>query len=191
MNSQQGSEHFQEMLPPEPVAMTLAEFLESDIEDCEYVEGELVPMSSPSWEHAKISANVFWYLQLHVRVVSKLGLGCVVTVGGFRVGEQVLKPDVAFVSTARLPEERRRPSPVPPDVAVEVISPTDAVWNVLEKAQAYLDAGTQMVWIIESVMKTVMVYRSETDIKLLTREDTLTGEDVVQGFSCPVSQLFT
>lgn len=111
-------------------------------------------MSSPSWEHAKISANIFWYLQSHVR---KNGLGGVVAEGGFRVGEHVLKPDVAFVSTARLPEERRRPSPVPPDLAVEVISPTDAVWNVLEKTQAYLDAGTRMVWVVESVMKTVMV----------------------------------
>ena len=173
-----------------PIAtdMTLEEFLQNDLEGYEYVEGELVPMSPPSMEHGEISTNVIRYLDSHVY---QHQLGRVYTAETtFKLGERLVKPDVAFVSTARLPEERRQPSPVPPDVAVEVISPTDVVWNVLEKAQAYLDAGTQMVWIIESVMKTVTVYRSETDIKLLTREDTLTGEDVVEGFSCQVAQLF-
>ena len=59
-----------------------------------------------------------------------------------------------------------------------------------EKAFAYLKAGTQLVWVIEPVAKTVMIYRSETDFTLLSCEDTLTGEDVVAGFACPVAQLF-
>ena len=44
--------------------------------------------------------------------------------------------------------------------------------------------------MIEPVAKTVTVYRSETDIETFTREDTLTGEEVVEGFSCKVSELF-
>ncbi|RKU35185.1 hypothetical protein C6496_18020 [Candidatus Poribacteria bacterium] len=47
-----------------------------------------------------------------------------------------------------------------------------------------------MVWVVESVMKTVTVYRSKTDIKVFTDTDTLAGEDVVPGFSCQVAQLF-
>ena len=101
-----------------------------------------------------------------------------------------MKPDVAFISTARLPEDESKGSPIPPDFAVEVVSPTDIQWRVTEKVQAYLDAGTQMVWVVESVMKTVTVYRSATDIKVCTANDTLTGEDVVPGFSCQVAQLF-
>ena len=69
-------------------------------------------------------------------------------------------------------------------------SPTDIYWRVLEKVHAYMEAGTQMVWVVESVMKTVTVYRSKTDIKVFTDADTLTGEDVTPGFSCRVSQLF-
>ncbi|MXY27055.1 hypothetical protein F4Y59_02695 [Candidatus Poribacteria bacterium] len=76
------------------------------------------------------------------------------------------------------------------DRKAEVVSPTDVQWRVTEKVQAYLDAGTQMVWVVESVMKTVTVYRSKTDIKVFTDTDTLTGEDVVPGFSCRVAQLF-
>jgi Uma2 family endonuclease len=79
---------------------------------------------------------------------------------------------------------------VAPDLAVEVVSPTDIQYRVVEKAFAYLNAGTRLVWIIEPVGKAVTVYRSETDIKLLTRKDTLDGEDIVEGFSCQVSQLF-
>ena len=99
-------------------------------------------------------------------------------------------PDIAFVASARLPDDRRKTFSIPPDLAVEVVSPTDAQFRVVEKALTYLSAGTQLVWVIEPIAKTVTVYRSETDIKVLTREDTLTGEDVVEGFSCQVSQLF-
>ena len=71
-----------------------------------------------------------------------------------------------------------------------VIPPTDVLFRVFEKALTYLSGGTQLVWVIEPVAKTGTVYRSETDIEMLTREDTLTGEDVVEGFSCQVAQLF-
>ena len=80
--------------------------------------------------------------------------------------------------------------PVAPDLAVEIVSPSDKQYDVTEKALAYLKSGTRLVWVIEPVAKTVMVYRSETDFTLLTCEDTLTGEDVVEGFACPVAQLF-
>ncbi|MDE0087416.1 MAG: Uma2 family endonuclease, partial [Candidatus Poribacteria bacterium] len=65
-----------------------------------------------------------------------------------------------------------------------------AFQRVIDKAFAYLAAGTQIVWVIEPKSQTVTVFRSETDITTLTRKDTLTGEDVVKGFSCPVAQLF-
>ncbi|MDE0553736.1 MAG: Uma2 family endonuclease, partial [Candidatus Poribacteria bacterium] len=78
----------------------------------------------------------------------------------------------------------------PPDLAVEVVSRTDTQARVIEKAFAYLNAGVRLVWVLEPRSKTVTIYRSETDIKLLTRNDTLTGEDVVEGFSCQVAQLF-
>jgi Uma2 family endonuclease len=47
-----------------------------------------------------------------------------------------------------------------------------------------------MVWVVEPVSKTVTAYRSRNDIKTLTANDTLTGEDVVEGFSCSVAEIF-
>ena len=175
-------------LTPRETDMTLEEFLQSDLERYEYVKGELIPMPPTSGEHGDISSNIQWRLYSHVR---ENQLGRVYTSDtGFQIGDRVLMPDIAFVSSARLPEDRRKAFAIPPDLAVEVVSPTDAQFRVVEKALVYLSAGTRLVWVIEPVAKTVTVYRSETDIKTLTREDTLTGEDVVEGFSCRVSQLF-
>lgn len=168
--------------------ITQEEFLENDFEGYEYVKGELVPMAPPSMEHGEISIKVIRYLDLHVHTHQLGHLYTAETT--FQLGDRVVKPDVAFVLTSRLPEDRRQGSPVPPDLAVEIVSPSDKHYDVTEKAFAYLKAGTQLVWVIEPVAKTVMVYRSETDFTLLTREDTLTGEDVVEGFTCPIAQLF-
>ena len=103
----------------------------------------------------------------------------------FRVGERGLKPDVAFVSSTRLDGDENKGFPIPPDLAIEVISPSDVQTRVVEKAFAYLNAETRLVWIFEPRSHTVTVYRSEEDIVLLQYEDTLTGEDVVPGFTCP------
>ena len=173
---------------PESAPMTLEEFLENDLEGYEYIKGELVQMSPPSMEHGEISSNVHLHLGLHVRDHQLGRLYIAETT--FQLGERVVKPDIAFVSAARLPADRRKGSPIPPDLAVEIVSPTDRHYAVTEKAFAYLDAGTRLVWVIEPVGRTVTVYRSETDFTLLTCEDTLTGEDVVEGFACRVAQLF-
>ena len=174
--------------PPAPVKMTLEEFLESDLEGYEYVEGELIPRMPTSLKHGTISLKLGSRLLLHV---DENQLGDVYPAStGFRVGERMLIPDVAFVSIARIPDDTDKASPIPPDLAVEVVSPTDMLNRIVEKAFAYLEAGTQLVWVVEPKSKTVMVYRSETDIKLLTRNDTLTGEDVVEGFACSVAELF-
>ena len=178
------------VISPDPIEtdMTLEEFLQSDLERYEYVKGALIPMPPTSGEHGDISMSLVLFLGPYVH---QNQLGRVYTSDtGFQIGDRILMPDIAFVSAARLPEDRRKAFSIPPDLAVEVISPTDAQFRVVEKALVYLSAGTQLVWVIEPVAKTVTVYRSETDIEMLTREDTLTGEDVVEGFSCEVAQLF-
>ena len=174
--------------PPEAVKMTLEEFLEHDVEGYEYVNGELVPMAPPSREHGEISINVIRYLDAYV-YQNKLGrLYTAETT--FQVGERTAKPDVAFVSTARLTGDKTKGFSIPPDLAIEVVSPSDVLSRIAEKALAYLEAGTRLVWVLEPVSKTLTVYRSERDINILTREDTITGEDVVPGFTCPVAHLF-
>ncbi|MDE0637958.1 MAG: Uma2 family endonuclease [Candidatus Poribacteria bacterium] len=177
-----------ENLPSEYKKMTLEEFLESGLEGYEYIKGELVPMPPTSVEHGDISMNLISPLNSYVHE-NKLGRVYVPDTG-FRIGERVLMPDIAFVSTDRLPDDRSKAFPIPPDLAVEVISPSDTLHRVEEKVFAYLEAGTQLVWVIKPSSKTVSVYRSEVDITVLTRNDMLSGEEVVKGFSCQVVELF-
>ena len=177
-----------EIPAPLPTTMTLEEFLESDLDDYEYVKGELIPMSATSLEHAEICVNISSFLRVHVRE-NQLG-GKVLAEAGFRVGERVLRPDVAFLSAARIPENLRKASPIPPDLAVEVVSPSDKLYSVIEKAFIYLNAGTRLVWVLEPVAKTVTVYRSQSDFQTLKSSDTLTGEDIINGFSCQVAEFF-
>ena len=187
MDTQEVHQITPDSLPIEIPKMTLEEFLESDLEGYEYIKGELIPMVPPSVEHGYVSVNLSSLLHLYIR---ENQLGRVLSETGFRVGERVLIPDVAFISTDRLPADQSKASSVPPDLAVEVVSPTDSSHRVEEKAFIYLEAGTQLVWVLKPRSKTVTVYRSETEIALLTQNDILSGEDVIEGFTCQVAELF-
>ena len=104
------------------------------------------------------------------------------------------KPDVAFVSFARWPADRPLPRvnawPVAPDLAVEVISPTDKAFDVIEKVQEYFAGGVRQVWHIYSHTEQVFVFDSPTAVRVLTRADTLTADPVVPGFQMPMAELF-
>ena len=173
---------------PIPTTMTAEEFLENDLPGYEYAKGELIPMSPATRRDGKISVNIIRYLDRHVY---ENGLGELYTAATiFQVGDRMMKPDVAFVSTARLDVDEDKTFPIPPDLAIEVISPSDAHLRVTQKALDYLNAGTHLVWVLDPVSKAVTVYRSENDIEILTCEATLTAEEVVPGFTCSVGQLF-
>ena len=178
----------QEGLRPKPIKMTLEEFLESDLEECEYIEGELVPILPKSLEHGRIRTNLLLLLGLYIR---KNQLGRVdAPFTGFRAGAHILVPDIAFISTDKLPADRSKTFPIPPDLAVEVVSRTDIEYQIEEKVFVYLEAGTQLIWVLKPRSETVTIYRSETDITLLTLDDTLTCEEVVKFFFCQVMKLF-
>ena len=188
MNSQGIYNYKQEYLTPEKTNMTLEEFLESDLEGYEYLNGELIPLAPTSVEHGDISMNLISRLNTYVR---QNQLGRVYAPDtGFRVGDRYLIPDIAFITSEKYPDIRKKAFSIPPDLAVEVVSPSDVDQRIEEKVLAYLEAGTQLVWVIRSLFRTVTVYRSETEITVLTRNDTLSGEEVIEGFSCQVAELF-
>lgn len=96
---------------PEQNAMTLAEFLENDIEGYEYIKGALVPMPPATRIHSKISVNVIRHLDQQVRGNQ---LGEVHVEATFQVGARALKPEVAFVSTSRLAGDENTGFPIAP-----------------------------------------------------------------------------
>lgn len=103
------------------------------------------------------------------------------------------KPDVAFVSYQRWPQNRPFPRvnawPVVPDLAVEVVSPSDQMFDVIEKVGEYFTAGVREVWLILSNVEQAFVFAGVSQVRVLTRADELTSA-AVPGFRVPLADLF-
>jgi Uma2 family endonuclease len=104
----------------------------------------------------------------------------------------VRKPDVAFVRVGRLKGEEPSESydKLAPDLAVESVSPRDKVGELEQKIEEYLASGVRLVWVINPQLRTIKVFRPDGTISPLKNGDTLSGEDVIPGFACKVSDLF-
>lgn len=159
----------------------------------ELVQGELLKMPPAGHEHGEIAGNA---LALLWTFVKRHGLGKTYTAEtGFilsRDPDTVRAPDAAFVTTERAARQKRRQGFFEgvPDLAVEVVSPDDSAEEVDNKILDYLEAGTRLLWIVKPRSKTITVYRSLTDIRVLTVSDTLEGYDVLPGFTVPVREIF-
>lgn len=104
----------------------------------------------------------------------------------------VRKPDVSFVRRGRLPGDVAPKGwvKVPPDLAVEVVSPRDRVYQLDEKLADYRRVRVPLVWVINPELRTVTVYRIDGSIRLLFEDDELSGEDVIPGFRSPIREIF-
>jgi Uma2 family endonuclease len=105
------------------------------------------------------------------------------------------RPDIAFVSYKRWAKDRRLPYTDPwdvvPNLATEVVSPTDSVDELEQKIAEYFHAGVQLVWVVHPTRSKIHVYESPSQITVLTRDDVLDGGSVVPGFKLPLAELFT
>ena len=105
---------------------------------------------------------------------------------------KVRKPEVSFVRFGRFPNERvpKGYIRIPPDLAVEVVSPNDLADDVDFKVEEYLAAGVSLVWVISPKAETVTVHRADGSVTKLHDTDELSGENLLPGFHCKVSDLF-
>jgi len=111
--------------------------------------------------------------------------------GGYQVGEDRYAPDVAFISKAKqdsLPYYTGY-NPNPPDLAVEIVSPTDNQQHLRLKLSNYAAVGT-VVWVVYPPEKQVEIYIPGKAATVLEVDDTLTGGEVLPGFSMPVAKIF-
>jgi Uma2 family endonuclease len=180
--------------PSETGTMTIEEFarLPDDGWRLELVRGHVVREPPAGFEHGGIAA---WIAGEIHRFLREQPLGRVVTAdAGFVLYDEpptVRAPDVAFVRRDRLDFDTSRFAPLAPDLAVEVVSPSNTMSEIQEKVLDYLDAGTRMIWVVDPGPRIVTVYRSRDEIRILTGAEELDGGDVLPGFRVPVVELFT
>lgn len=156
----------------------------------EIVDGQPEEKSLGGARQGGIGARLIVRLGSHVE---QGGLGGVYGPDtSFRIGPNERLPDVSFVAASRIPAtgEPEGAWPLAPDLVVEIVSPNDLYERVMGKIEEYFRAGVRQMWLISPEHRTVTVYRSLTDVTVLTDQDELRGEEIVPDFRCPVADLF-
>ena len=165
-------------------------FRTGDIGPCELVHGELRRLSPGSARHGVVAA----------RVLARLGEyadergGAVFLVVGIvlaRDPDTVRAPDIAYVRAERthlVPDDGYLT--VPPDLAVEVLSPDDRRSDVEEKIADWLAMGVPMAWLVDIDARAITVQRPGAASRIVASGGTVGGEDVMPGFTLPVEVFF-
>ncbi len=107
--------------------------------------------------------------------------------------ELVRIPDVSFISWDRFPNRQIQATPIPdlaPNLAVEVLSPSNTVAELRRKLHDYFTAGCQLVWFVDPETRTVTIYTAVDQSTTLDESQTLDGGTVLPGFLLPLQQLF-
>ena len=156
----------------------------------ELVNGEIV-VSPAGWKHSEITIKIGHILAtfLEGHPIGKIGgsdLGVWLSNGNLR------SPDVTFVRNEKLPkeEDQHKFAEFVPDLAVEVLSPSDRPGFVSEKIREFLANGVPIVWLVDPAQKTVIEYRSLSEIKRYCGDDVISAEPVLPGFTCPITRFF-
>ena len=159
----------------------------------ELVNGQLAE-KPVSIESGAVEARIAWLLASEaektrsVRIfTSSMGYQCFADdPAGFR------KPDVSAVRCERLAglDPRTALIPFPPDLAVEVVSPTDVAYDLTDKVEQYLRNGFPLVWVVHPNTRVVHVHRANASVSVLHEQDEITGETALPGFRCKVAEFF-
>jgi Uma2 family endonuclease len=175
--------------------MTAEELFELPDDDYKYelVEGGLIRMAPTGGEHGVLTVRLGRLLDEYVEA-HDLGIVCGAETGFVlrRTPDTVRAPDAAFIAKDHMPASGVPKTywPFAPDLAVEVVSPSDRFDEVQTKVAEYLTAGTRLVWVVNPTTRTIFIYHSTRDVQALGEDDELTGEDLIPGFRCSVKRIF-
>lgn len=162
----------------------------SDAEVSDLVRGRVVREPRPGARHGRIQVQIARWLGNGIR---EHAAGEVLAESGFILSEE--PPTVRGPDVAVLFGPQREPAVGgwirgSPDIAVEVLSPSDTSSGIQQKVLDYLEAGGARVWVVDPQAGTVTVYRADGSAALLRGADTLRDEELLPGFALPLAQLF-
>lgn len=157
----------------------------------ELVRGRIVREPRPARLHGLLQVRLVYALEAWAE---SFGNAEVTAESGYILSERpatVRGPDVAVVvDPSPASDEPGGWTRGAPDLAVEVLSPSEASTAVQRKTLDYLEAGTRLVWIVDPAARTVTVYRPDGSASLLRGSETLHGENVLPSFELPLDRLF-
>ncbi len=173
--------------------MTAEELLRLSIDGKkhELVDGIVIEMEPPGWDHGVVQVAVGRLLDEHVR---ERNLGVVTGEVGFLLDshpDTVLAPDVAFVTRERAEPVQGSPRyfPGPPDLAIEIVSPDDTRPKLRAKALDWLSWGTRAVLVIDALRGHVTLCRSPDVAAILAGDERVDLADVVEGWTPTAAEL--
>ncbi len=168
--------------------------LPKDGYDYELVDGELVMSPKNNFEHESICARLFLALASfncahHLGTVLGSNLGC------WMHNRNCRAPDISFISKQRLQQlgfktSTRKFLPGAPDLAVEIISPSNTRAEIDSRLKDFFASGTQLAWIVHPDEQFVEVCHSPTDREILGPGAILGGETLLPGLRVPLDELF-
>jgi Uma2 family endonuclease len=159
----------------------------------ELVRGVIVAMAPPpGFRHGLRQGKVYKLIDNYATSTKR---GRAVVESGVRTEhdpDSVRGPDVSYWSVERLPLELEPVGypDVSPDLCVEVLSPSNTLKKILDKLHEYFASNVRMVWTVDPETRTVTVYRSADEGRVLHENATLNGDDVLPGFTCRVAEFF-
>ncbi len=159
----------------------------------ELIRGVLHETMGSGEEHGEIAGLLSHFLISFVRP-RRLGR-IVVSDTGVRLEQSpdtVREPDIAFISVSKRPFGARNTGYVNviPDLVVEIVSPSDRLAEVNDKARMWLSYGVPLVWVVYPDTRTVAAHQTNAPVVTLDENDALDGGAVLPGFTCPVHDIF-
>ena len=159
----------------------------------ELYEGQLREVEPMGGRHGEIGVEFVGPLYMYLKANP---IGRIYTEGThfivLREPDVILMPDVAFVRADRLPPEGLREGfmPLAPDLAVEVLSPSNRTGEMAEKVELYVRGGVRLVWVVQPRRRLVTAHAPGQEPRTLDEFDTLEGGEVLPGFRLPVANIF-
>jgi Uma2 family endonuclease len=160
----------------------------------EVVNGELVMSPKNNFEHENICGRLYFALENFNRQ-HRLGAVLGSSAGCWMKNRNCRAPDISFIPKDRLTSlgfkfSTRKFFPGAPDLAIEVLSPSNTRTEIDERLRDFFASGTQLVWVINPQDESVEVCHSFTQRSLLGPGGELDGEHLLPGFRIPLADVF-
>lgn len=156
-------------------------------------QGKLIVMSPTGSESGKMNGDLFFQVELWNRQY-KLGVTFDSSTGFKLSNGATRSPDVSWVENVKWnslsKQQQRKFAPIEPNFVIELMSPTDDLFELQQKMVEYMNCGVKLGWLINPDNKLVEIYRWERNKEVLDNPASLSGENVLPNLTVSLAEIF-